>query len=72
MPILLTGWNPFYEGWLAGAFGLPCEAVGETECDRDGWREGWQMARETGLEGVRLALTLELESGDHVKAEVVR
>lgn len=42
MPILIKGWNPFYEGWLARVFDLPCPNPDNHAC-----RDGWEMGEDT-------------------------
>jgi hypothetical protein len=70
MPVLLTGWNPFYEGWLARIANLPCNPTGSLE-DREAYSSGWGMADETSLTGRGVALAMEMARGDKVFTEYV-
>jgi len=44
--IKISGYNAFYEGWLARVVGLP--KVCMQSDDTNAWIEGWEMADETG------------------------
>ena len=63
MSIILRTRNDFYEGWLANVL-----LVDDNEEATPEWREGWQMAKETGENAV-LALRPSI-SQKHIHVEV--
>jgi len=71
MPITVTGWNPFYEGWLAALLGADgvVPNVYRRAVDREGWTEGYRTALETpSLVEVRAVLLAEYKH-EHVRIE---
>lgn len=60
----VTGWNSFYDGWLAYLFGEPFDSA------TDGaWKEGWKMALETKEIGLlRVVFEVERQQG-HIVVE---
>jgi hypothetical protein len=57
MSFKVSGYNAFYEGWLARVFGLP--KVCMKSDDIEAWIDGWEMADETGP-GIYTALGMEI------------
>ncbi len=48
MPFTVSGWNPFYEGWIAALLGQSRAVPAEwPQVARDGWCEGWDTANQT-------------------------
>jgi len=74
MPYLISGWNSFYEGWLASCFEQPCDLHADGE-----WKDGWRIGNETG-ENKMLALNNEIMLGQctlagrqaHVTVEMIK
>ena len=59
----IQGWNPFYDGWLAGILKLPPSS------EEEGYMEGYEMAEETGSPPWMLEILVkEIELG-HIKVE---
>ena len=46
MSFQVSGYNAFYEGWLARVFGLPKVCMAPE--DLEAWITGWETADETG------------------------
>jgi hypothetical protein len=42
--MIVRGYNEFYDGWLAWLFHVPRD-----ETKSDVWKDGWDMAAETGI-----------------------
>jgi len=57
MSLKISGYNAFYEGWLARVFGQP--KVCMKSYDIEAWLEGWDMADETGP-NMYIALGMEI------------
>ena len=64
MPYKLSGWNDFYEGWLANCLLQPLNKEKNIS-----WQRGWQMGEESGDNKV-LAIPLEIEY-NHILVECV-
>jgi hypothetical protein len=62
--IQISGWNDFYEGWLANVMLLPNDNTKSLI-----WQDGWQTAHETGEMAI-LALVPEIRQG-HIKIAVI-
>ncbi len=58
MPYKISGWNSFYEGWLARCFEQP----NNTNQD-EAWQRGWRMGDETDEDGRMVALCEEIKMG---------
>lgn len=55
MPYKISGWNSFYEGWLARCLGQPNDNTQD-----ESWKEGWKMGDQTSDVGRMLALQEEI------------
>lgn len=51
----LRGYNDFYDGWLARVLHRP-----RKETENDLWKDGWDMANETGDAGIGEAFVEEM------------
>lgn len=58
MPFIVSGWNSFYEGWLANCFEIQFDETKDVA-----WKEGWKTGNETG-ENKMIALRDEIILGN--------
>lgn len=59
MAFKISGWNDFYEGYLARCFEQPADRSKKS----DGWIVGWKTANETSESGRMMALCEDIRRG---------